>query len=194
MSRRRTSGAGRVILLASLAFAGTVSCSREERSLRPSGDAGTLVRGPRENPNHAGPSPESLAAASVSYEGSYDPTAYDLSEGRVLYQNMNCVGCHGMGGGGMGPPLMDAAWIYGAEPRDVYTSIVTGRPNGMPSFEGRLPAYQIWQLVAYVRSIGGLVPRTSAPGRSDDMYTKPPENSMDRPEIVVRPGGTEPSR
>jgi cytochrome c oxidase cbb3-type subunit 3 len=184
----------RAALMAALLLLAAASCAREERSLRPSADASVLARGPRENPNHAGPDPESVQVSTFAFEGAYDPTAYDLNEGKVLYQNMNCVGCHGMGGGGMGPPLMDATWIYGADPRDIYTSIVTGRPNGMPSFEGRLPAYQVWQLVAYVRSLSGFVPKTSAPGRSDDMWMKRPENSMDRPEVVVTPQGTERAR
>jgi len=164
-----------LVFLAAFTIGTTSACSREERSFRPSADAAAIARGPRANPNHAGPSPESLAATSVTFEGSYDPTAYDLSQGKILYQNMNCTGCHGAGGGGMGPPLMDDAWIYGAEPRDIYTSIVTGRPNGMPSFEGRLPAYQVWQLVAYAQAMSGQTPIDASPGRSDHMRPHRPE-------------------
>ena len=31
----------------------------------------------------------------------------------------------------MGPPLMDAKWIYGGEPVQIFDSIVNGRPNGI---------------------------------------------------------------
>jgi cytochrome c oxidase cbb3-type subunit 3 len=52
----------------------------------------------------------------------------------------------------------------------------------MPSFSGRIPQYQIWQLVAYVRSISGHAALTAAPGRSDAMEVTPrPENSSDTP-------------
>ena len=36
-----------------------------------------------------------------------------IAEGQQLYMQMNCVGCHSHGGGGMGPPLMDDEWRYG---------------------------------------------------------------------------------
>ena len=92
--------------------------------------------------------------------------------------NYNCVGCHFHGGGGIGPPLMDDAWAYGSNPEQVFASIVQGRPNGMPSFRQKIPDYQVWQLVAYVRSMSGLVNKNAAPGRSDEMNTKTPENSV----------------
>lgn len=76
-----------------------------------------------------------------------------IQAGRQLYAAMNCVGCHSHGGGGMGPPLMDDRWIYGASIEHIFSSIREGRPNGMPSFRGRLPDDQIWQIAAYVRSL-----------------------------------------
>jgi len=93
---------------------------------------------------------------------------------------MNCVGCHSHGGGGMGPALMDSKWIYGSKPEQIFATIVEGRPNGMPSFRGKLPDYQVWQLVAYVRSLSGNVSSNAAPGRDDDMQIKKPENSKDK--------------
>ena len=89
--------------------------------------------------------------------GPDDGNAYAVSEGKRLYNQMNCSGCHVQGGGGIGPPLMDAAWIYGSAPRNIFETIVEGRPNGMPSFGGKLGDDQVWQLVAYVRSMSGLV-------------------------------------
>ena len=68
---------------------------------------------------------------------------------------MNCTGCHAHGGGAIGPPLMDDSWIYGSHPDQIFATIVEGRPNGMPSFRGKLPDYEIWQLAAYVRSLSG---------------------------------------
>jgi cytochrome c oxidase cbb3-type subunit 3 len=70
---------------------------------------------------------------------------------------------------------MDDQWIYGSEPENIFASIVEGRPNGMPSFRGKIPALQVWQLTAYVRSVGGLVPKDAASARSDHMHVNTPE-------------------
>ena len=48
----------------------------------------------------------------------------------------------------------------------------------MPSFRGKVPDDQIWQLAAYVRSMSGNVPKAAAPGRNDDMHPRPAENRM----------------
>ncbi|HYE33817.1 c-type cytochrome [Methylocaldum sp.] len=82
-----------------------------------------------------------------------DPNA--IVQGRKLFDSMNCSGCHApLGGGGMGPPLSDAEWIYGGESAAIYLSIVQGRPNGMPAWSRALPPQSIWQLVAYIRTLG----------------------------------------
>jgi cytochrome c oxidase cbb3-type subunit 3 len=108
----------------------------------------------------------------------YERNAWAVSEGRRLFTSFNCVGCHAHGGGGMGPALMDAWWIYGSEPVDIYAVIVEGKPNGMPAFGGKLTDPQIWQLVAYVRSLSGERLRKDVrPGRSDHMRVRPSEQS-----------------
>jgi cytochrome c oxidase cbb3-type subunit 3 len=109
----------------------------------------------------------------------YSRNAFALSEGKRLYTYMNCVGCHAHGGGGMGPALMDSLWLYGSSPEEVFTTIVQGRPNGMPAFGGRLPDYQLWQIAHYVRSMSGLVSRDAAPGREDRLKNKPSENTIE---------------
>jgi cytochrome c oxidase cbb3-type subunit III len=110
----------------------------------------------------------------------YENNAQALSEGKRLFSQMNCTGCHAHGGGSIGPPLMDSKWIYGSQPENIFATIVEGRPNGMPAFHGKLPDYQVWQLAAYVRSLSGNVPKDAAPGREDDMQYKEPENSKDK--------------
>jgi cytochrome c oxidase cbb3-type subunit 3 len=103
--------------------------------------------------------------------------AYAVSEGKRLFSQFNCAGCHGQGGGAMGPPLMDDEWIYGAEPENIFATIVQGRPNGMPAFGPRISTSQVWQLAAYVRSMGGLVRKDVAPARSDAMQAKAQEQA-----------------
>jgi cytochrome c oxidase cbb3-type subunit 3 len=110
----------------------------------------------------------------------YQENAYGIAEGKRLYTAFNCNGCHAMGGGGIGPALMDYKWIYGSSPDQIYSTISQGRPNGMPAFGGRVPAQQIWQLVAYVQSLSVQVPRDVQPGRNDDMNARQPELRLDR--------------
>ena len=108
----------------------------------------------------------------------YWHNAWALSEGKRLFTWYNCTGCHANGGGGMGPPLMDDQWIYGSDPENIFSTIVEGRPNGMPSFRGKIPEYQVWQLVAYVQSLSGNVPKDVANGRSDDMQVHKQDQSL----------------
>jgi cytochrome c oxidase cbb3-type subunit 3 len=43
----------------------------------------------------------------------------------------------------------------------------------MPAWGGRIPEYQVWQLVAYVRSLAGDQPRSATPPRADSLETEP---------------------
>src|SRR5437016_261184 len=85
----------------------------------------------------------------------YEDNDYAMTEGQRLYEWYNCGGCHARGGGGIGPPLMAKVWRYGKDPGKIYTSIVDGRPNGMPSWRGKMAQYQVWQIVAYVQALRG---------------------------------------
>jgi cytochrome c oxidase cbb3-type subunit III len=170
----------RFVALTLLALASAAGCDREHREFRqsPPSTAAPLVRVGELQP---GP-----AVIDDSAVGPYDGNAYAMSQGKQLYSQMNCVGCHSHGGGGMGPPLMDATWIYGSDPAQIFATIVQGRPDGMPSFRGKLSNDQVWQLVAYVRSLSGMGRRDVRSGRDDAMYgrsseqntkTKPPLNT-----------------
>jgi len=110
----------------------------------------------------------------------YEENAYGLQQGKRLFRWYNCNGCHANGGGGMGPPLMDSQWRYGSAPSDIFATIMQGRPNGMPSFGGHIPEDQVWQIVAYVRSMSGQLRKDVAPGRADTLAAGPPENARDR--------------
>jgi cytochrome c oxidase cbb3-type subunit 3 len=90
-----------------------------------------------------------------------------VERGRRLFIWFNCAGCHGInGGGGIGPPLRDAQWIYGSTPASIFESIATGRPNGMPAFGGKVPDEEIWRIELYVRSLGGADTLVRAGGTS----------------------------
>ena len=150
-------------LLLGLIAVYSFGCKREQRVFDPSSSGTQVADGVSLNSVHAG---GSVPSPDVS---KFETSAYAVGEGKRLYNAYNCVGCHAQGGGGIGPALMDSEWIYGSHPDQIYSTIVQGRPNGMPSFGGRLPDYQVWELVAYVRSMSGQLPSDVAPSRSDTM-------------------------
>jgi cytochrome c oxidase cbb3-type subunit III len=82
------------------------------------------------------------------------------------------------------PPLMDGPWIYGADDGSIFTTIIGGRPNGMPAYRGRLSDQQVWQLVGYVKSLSGWAPKQAAPVRDDHMELRPGPARTDRPVIT----------
>jgi cytochrome c oxidase cbb3-type subunit 3 len=88
-----------------------------------------------------------------------------IADGKTLFGQMNCTGCHFHGGGGMGPALMSGYWRYGGQMDQIYESIAQGRPNGMPSWQFVLQPQQIWELAAYVKSLS--VPAPSSTGKTD---------------------------
>ena len=82
-----------------------------------------------------------------------------IENGKQLFSTMNCASCHGYDGkGGMGPDLTDTYWKYGGTPVMVYKSIFEGRPEGMPAWQSMLPTDPIWDVVAYIQSLGGTYP------------------------------------
>ena len=166
--------------LAIMLAVGLLACEREARQFRqPTSAVAAGETGVQESPLHPGGQAPLKTGESESPagggQGPFENNAYAVSEGQKLYEQFNCVGCHSHGGGGIGPPLMDANWIYGGQPQNIHESIVEGRPNGMPSFRGRIADYQIWEIVAYVRSLSGQLPPTVAPARPDEMNVKKPE-------------------
>jgi len=148
------------------------ACQREQRrfsEVAPASGLPDRLRMSGFNPGDPG--------APTTLRNPYEGNAWAVSEGKRLYTAMNCVGCHAHGGGGMGPALIDDVWTYGDQPGEIYTSIVGGRPNGMPAFGGKLTDPQLWQLVAYVQSLGGGLRKDVRPTRSDHMSVRPSEQS-----------------
>ena len=150
------------------------ACERETRKYQEVAVTSTRAEGVALTPLQAGgPAPQAHKLSP------YTKNAYGQSEGKRLFAAFNCTGCHLNGGGGIGPALTDDKWIYGAEPEQIYSTIVEGRPNGMPAFGGRIPSQQVWQLVSYIDSLGGQVPQDAAPSRNDDMSVSKPENRIE---------------
>jgi cytochrome c oxidase cbb3-type subunit 3 len=160
----------RILCAAIVACSLAVACEREERRLNQSSPNAPAVF-VAQVPLQPGPT-----LVTDTAEGPFDDNAYGTSEGQQLFEQMNCSGCHGNGGGAMGPALMDDEWTYGSLPNQIFASIAEGRANGMPSWKYKLTNQQIWQLVAYVRSLSGLTPKSTRPAREDHMMVKPAPN------------------
>jgi len=163
-------------VLAAMALAILAGCDREERRfVQPVATPDPRAQASAEPPLQPGQRGDGLRSTGTA--GGFDEgNAYELQQGKRWYRWYNCQGCHSHGGGGMGPALMDESWIYGSDPDSIFSTIMEGRPNGMPSFRGRLTEGQAWQLVGYVRALSGLSPKQATPNRSDAMEGAPPEN------------------
>lgn len=159
--------AGLGLLLVCLA-----SCQREARALKDREAPPVPAVAPTELRAGGGLAPPPPDPVGAAYEGN----AFEISEGQRYYDWFNCYGCHGAGGGDIGPALMDDEWRYGGSIAQIRASIVEGRPNGMPSFRDKINDRQLWQIAAYVRSMSGRADKLAASSRNDDMRTTPPNN------------------
>jgi cytochrome c oxidase cbb3-type subunit 3 len=165
------------VALLTFALVATAGCEREQRHFSEPGGSTVTVTTPLSDIRAGGP------GVATSMPSVYDENAFAISEGQRLFEWFNCSGCHAHGGGAIGPALMDAQWIYGKAPEQIFSTIVQGRPNGMPAFGSRIPNQQVWQLVAYVRSLSGELPKAASPSRPDSMYFgKPPAERQPVPQ------------
>jgi cytochrome c oxidase cbb3-type subunit III len=99
--------------------------------------------GAAKNPNVQAANPEASNPAAVK-------------AGQALFAAMNCAYCHGFKAKGvMGPNLTNGYWRYGGTPAMIFKSIAEGRPEGMPAWGSALSDQAIWDLVAYITSLGG---------------------------------------
>ena len=124
---------------------------------------GNLVQGIRQSTLQPGP-PSPVRLVRNPVEGD----AEAIETGKRLFNQFNCAGCHAGGGGAIGPALIDDQWIYGSGAGNIFSTIIEGRPQGMPAFGGRISEDQTWKIVAFVRSIAGVTeepaPSPSASG------------------------------
>lgn len=156
-----------------LLISGVCGCEREKRQFRTDPPVAAALDAVAPMPNGiAGAPPDAYVAAGEPYQSN----AYDLSQGKQLYSEFNCNGCHAEGGGVSGPAFLNGWWRYGPQVVSIFVSIRDGRPRGMPAFKSRLTTEQIWQLAGYVQSIGAYSAKTSAPSRDDAMQSRPSEN------------------
>lgn len=160
----RAASAAMMLLFA----AGLAACDREDRDSRGKPLAET------------GPSALRRDPRSAAYEGN----SYQIAQGQRYYSWMNCSGCHSHGGGGIGPPLMDAKWRYGGSMPQIVDTILNGRPNGMPAFKDKITQAQAWQLAAFVRSMSAQPRKDVLSSRGDEMSNREPLTLEEREAMV----------
>jgi cytochrome c oxidase cbb3-type subunit III len=158
-------------------------CDREERQSRGQPLPTGVPAGATEDSIYPGGPPGESRPGSAR-AADYERNAFQISQGQQLYTQLNCVGCHAHGGGGMGPALMDAEWRYGGSMEQIAATIVEGRPNGMPSWRGKLTEDQVWQLAAYVRSLSGQVRKDAVGARADETNNTPPMTQTRREPVI----------
>lgn len=137
-----------------------LGCERQPRVTSP---AGNLTERHQVTERRAGPPRDTPPPPEI--ERGSKPDEETLSEGRTLYNQYNCSGCHAAGGGAIGPALIDDEWIYGDGLDNIFYTIVEGRPQGMPAYRGRISDGQIRTIAQYVKSLAA-ADTTSAGNRS----------------------------
>lgn len=78
-----------------------------------------------------------------------------IQQGRTLWIQWGCSGCHGvMGGGGMAVPVLDDAWKFGSDDETLF-KLIKGQIDAatMPKIFGAMPDEEVWKILAYVRSL-----------------------------------------
>jgi cytochrome c oxidase cbb3-type subunit III len=159
------------LIIAGALLLTAAACDREERHSRAKPLAENVPAGESPDTVYPGSAPQPPLDPRAA---AYEQNSNALAQGQQLYSQMNCVGCHSHGGGGMGPALMDDEWRYGGRIDQIAATIAEGRPNGMPAWRDKLTSDQIWQLAAFVRSMSGQVRKDAVSSRADEVSNTEP--------------------
>jgi len=88
---------------------------------------------------------------------SQDNSAFVLAYGKGTFGDY-CAACHQTGGQGVighYPNLIDDAWLWGGDTKDIENTITNGRNGNMPSHSATLTQEEITQVANYVLSLSG---------------------------------------
>jgi mono/diheme cytochrome c family protein len=99
--------------------------------------------------------PATTAASGTKKLNPFTGNADMVREGRALYGQIGCQGCHGGGGGGgMAVSLIDENWKFGSDDETLY-KLIKGQISDqtMPTVYSVLQDEQVWKLLAFIRSI-----------------------------------------
>ena len=101
----------------------------------------------------AAPTPRGTAQEPT--KNPYTGDAAAIEEGKRLFLETGCVGCHGHHAeGGTGPSLTDDQWRYSPTDVTLFRAITNGRAGTlMPPWKDKLSAGEVWKVIAFIRSI-----------------------------------------
>ena len=100
----------------------------------------------------------------------YNDNIGAIAEGKKLFFNKSCNGCHGGGGGGgMCPPLVNDVWVYDGDDDTLFRLVTLGSDelqkagysrHGSENVVGPMPPFgtliktsdELWKILTFVRS------------------------------------------
>ena len=110
------------------------------------------------------------AAPKGTLRNPYTDNPVAIEQGKKLYFNKSCNGCHGGGGGGgMCPPLSNTIWVYGDTDDTLFRLIALGSQDlqkqgyvrkGSEGVVGPMPPFgelidsdqDVWKIIAWIRT------------------------------------------
>jgi len=110
-------------------------------------------------------------AAKGTLKNPYTDNEEAIAQGKKLYFNKSCNGCHGGGGGGgMCPPLTNTVWVYGSDDDTLFRLIAMGTDDlkkhgytrkGTEGVVGPMPPFgeliesdqDLWKIIAWIRTV-----------------------------------------
>ena len=116
-------------------------------------------------PAAGGPGPTGRSAADAAPAAASPPAPPKLNpftgdagraaEGRTLYFEVGCQGCHGGGGGGgMATSVIDDVWTFGSDDEVLFRLIKGEIPEQtMPTVYSVLEDDEVWKILAFIRSV-----------------------------------------
>ena len=112
----------------------------------------------------ANPDAQSGRAAAPRKLNPFTGNADMAAEGRTLYFQVGCQGCHGGGGGGgMATSVIDDVWTFGSDDEVLFRLVKGEVPEQtMPTVYSVLEDEEIWKILAFIRSV-----YAGDPGRID---------------------------
>ncbi len=95
------------------------------------------------------------AAARDADTNPYTGDAAAIAAGKELWRDTGCYSCHGgLAEGGVGPDLTDDTWVYKPTDKTLFRTISKGRSGtNMVGWSADLDDDEIWQVIAYIRSL-----------------------------------------
>lgn len=91
----------------------------------------------------------------------YSNDAATVANGKTVFMNNNCGGCHRNDGGGntIGPNLADEYWLHGGDVKNVFRTIKNGIvEKGMPAWGKSMSAQDVHDVTFFVLSLQGTNP------------------------------------